>query len=154
MDQNTLETYMRLAMEEVGKAIEEHNSPYGAVLIDASGNVIATAHNTTRSSCDPTAHAEINLLRTAATQLQQIAFDGYAVVTNAESCSMCMSACIKAHIYTFYHGAPNGTAGMNMDPAIPASEVARLSKHPVTIHSNILATECVEQIIRGKKNLV
>jgi hypothetical protein len=62
-----------------------------------------------------------------------------------------MSAAIKARVYTFYHGAPNGIAGMHMDPAIPASEVASRSQKPITIFPNILSDECAAQIAHAKK---
>lgn len=151
MDKTKYEALMRIAMAEAELAIQEGNSPYGAVLVDNDGNIIAQGHNTAKSDCDPTAHAEINVLRKAAKKLGQVTFEGYGIVTNAESCSMCMSAAIKARVRTFYHGAPNGIAGMNMDPAIPASEVAKRSQQLITIISHILADECAEQIARAKK---
>ena len=57
-------------MEEASKAVAEGNAPYGAVLTDKNGNLIASAHNTARSSCDPTAHGEMNLLRKASQLLK------------------------------------------------------------------------------------
>ena len=63
MNQKVKEKLMRLAMSEADKAFREGNSPFGAVLADLEGNVIATAYNTTNNDIDPTAHAEINLIR-------------------------------------------------------------------------------------------
>jgi len=106
MDQIQIEALIELAQEEVEKAVEAGNPPSGAVLTDSQGKVIVTAHNTQNSSNDPTAHAEINLLRQAANILGRLTFEGYMLFCNAESCSMCMSACIKAKIKHFYYGAP------------------------------------------------
>ena len=54
---------MRQIMNEVDIAIEEGNSPFAAFLLDRDGNIKYKAHNTSNSDIDPTAHAEINLIR-------------------------------------------------------------------------------------------
>ena len=59
------ETLMRTVMLEVEKAIEEGNSPFGAILINENGNIIEKAHNTAKSMCNPVLHAEINLITKA-----------------------------------------------------------------------------------------
>jgi len=101
--QSFKEEMMRLCMEEAGKAIEGGNRPFGAVLVSEIGEVIARAHNTVNSSCDITAHAEINLLKDACNKLGRIDLSGYVVFCNAESCSMCMTAKIKAKINSVYY---------------------------------------------------
>ena len=63
MDVPRAEELMRFATEEVEKAIQEGNSPFGAILADAEGNVVARAHNTVNTETDATAHAEINIIR-------------------------------------------------------------------------------------------
>jgi len=63
MDLKTKYTLVALAMEEAQRAANDGNYPFGAVVSDAQGKVIASAHNTQNSDKDPTAHAEINLIR-------------------------------------------------------------------------------------------
>ena len=54
---------MRQIMNEVDIAIEEGNSPFAAFLLDRDDNIKYKVHNTSNSDIDPTAHAEINLIR-------------------------------------------------------------------------------------------
>ena len=137
------EDMMRLAMEEASKAIESGNRPFGAVLVSKTGEVIAKAHNTVNSSSDITAHAEINLLRNVCKELGKLDLSDYVIFCNAESCSMCMTAKIKAKIDFVYYGAPMGEYA---NPYIPPSEVASKSKNPIKIEVGILKSECIKQI--------
>lgn len=134
-------------MDEAEKGIANGNLPFGAVLADIKGKVIATAHNTTKSECDPTAHAEINLLRKACKKLQTTNLENYCMISNAESCPMCMSASIKAKIASFYFGAPSEK---NMDPNLTVFDVAKKSKCKLNIETGILKDECITQIKRGR----
>ena len=61
---------MNLALSEAASAFNEEEVPIGAVLISESGEMLASAHNQTISLSDPTAHAEILVLRHAAKQIQ------------------------------------------------------------------------------------
>jgi tRNA(Arg) A34 adenosine deaminase TadA len=69
------------------------------------GNILVTAHNTQNTDNDPTAHGEINALRQLGKIRKSRYLDGCVVFGNAEICSMCASACVKSHIYSFYFGA-------------------------------------------------
>lgn len=102
MDNETKERLVRIAQEEAEKAIEEGNSPFGAVLADFDGNVIETSHNTSNTSIDPTAHAEINLIKKSVSMLKTKDLSKYFLISNAQSCSMCMSAAIKSKIKILY----------------------------------------------------
>ena len=61
---------MRQVVQEVDIAIKEGNSPFSAFLLDMDGNILFKEHNTVNSDMDPTAHAEINLIRKACKELQ------------------------------------------------------------------------------------
>lgn len=98
---------MKKVMNEVDIAVSEGNSPFAAVLIDEKGNIIATAHNTAKSEQNPVLHAEINLITNACKKLHTRDSSKYCLVSNAWSCSMCMSASIKAKIKNFIYGAPS-----------------------------------------------
>lgn len=151
MKQSEQESIMRQVIELAAKAIKMGNSPYGAILINSAGKVMFKAYNTKESKKDPTAHAEMNLLRQACKKLNTLDLSGYCLFANAESCSMCMSAAIKANIQTFYFGAPNGQAYMNMDPLLPAEFVASKSRKNISITLGILANECAKQIKDAKE---
>lgn len=104
IDNNKIEKVMKLVMEEVKIAIHEGNSPFATFLLDREGNIIYKAHNTSNSDTDPTAHAEINLIRMACKELNTKDLSNYILISNAWSCSMCMSAAIKAKITNYIFG--------------------------------------------------
>src|SRR6185436_1602081 len=83
LDRATEERLVRLAMAQAAKAIDRGDAPFGAVLADADGRVLAKASNRQVSRHDPTAHGEITLLRVAARRLGRLTFEGLRVVTNA-----------------------------------------------------------------------
>lgn len=126
---------MRLAMQKAATAAEEGNFPFGAVMADADGLVLAVAQNTQETDRDPTAHAEINLIRQLAKEYKEELFDRFIMVSNAESCSMCFSAAIKAGIRIFIFGAPSEP---HMDPYLTVAEVARHSQRPLEITYGVL----------------
>jgi len=150
MDKEKQEELMRLAMREAELAAEEGNYPFGAVMVDTEGNVLAAAHNTQVTERDPTAHAEINLIRRLAKEYDEAEFSHFTLVCNAEACSMCFSAAIKAGIRSFIFGAPSEP---HMDPYLTVAEVARHSQSTLEITNGILQEKCVKQIkeIREKQ---
>jgi len=134
---------MRLAMLEAAKAAEEGNYPFGAVMTDSDGLVLASAHNTQVVDRDPTAHAEINLIRQLAKEYDEEQFSCLTLISNAEACSMCFSAAIKVGIRTFIFGAPSEP---HMDPYLTVAEVARHSQSQLDITYGVLRDECAQQI--------
>ena len=143
------EALVRLAIAEAEKAAALGNAPFGALLINPQGEVELSAFNTQRSDLDPTAHAEINLLREAGKKFKTIYFPGYSIVGNAEACSMCMSAAIKSKITSFLFGA---FAEPSMDPELPAKVVAAKAKSIISLIGGVLAHECMIQITQVRKS--
>ena len=135
-------------MAEVDKALSRGDAPFGAALVDSAGQVLVLASNTSRSTGDPTAHAEINLLRQASSKLGTRKFGDYGVVTNAASCAMCLSAMIMAGVKSYYYGAPPEP---DADPPTTPEELSGISRLKMSITSGILAEECERQILRDQK---
>jgi tRNA(adenine34) deaminase len=147
--QTMVEQFVRLAQEDAAQAIAEGNAPFGAILTDEQGNVVARAHNTQVSTGDPTAHSEINLLRAIVRQLHRLTFEDYHLFSNAEPCSMCMSACIKAKVLHIYFGAPHES---HLDPYLPAQQVAAASREEIHLYPDVLKESCVQQIAEARKH--
>ncbi len=79
--------------------------PVGAILIDASGTLIAVGFNQPISTQDPTAHAEIVALRAAAQKLGNYRLPGTTLVVTVEPCLMCAGALISARVARVVYGA-------------------------------------------------
>ena len=139
---------IRECQSEAEKSIAEGNPPFGCVITDGNGSILTKAHNTQDTDCDPTAHAEITALRQLGKERKSRYLDDCIIFANAESCSMCFSAAIKAHIKVFYFGAPSEA---KMDPWLTVRDVAAKATTPLAIQSSILADECAAQILRGRQ---
>ena len=142
------EELMKVVMEEVDQAIKEGNSPFGAILIDEQGNIIERAHNTAKSMCNPVLHAEINLISNACKKLNTRDLSRYYIMSNAWSCSMCMSASIKAKIQNFIYGAPSES---DMNPNITIFDIKEKTTTKLDIETGILKDECQLQIENARK---
>lgn len=143
------ENLMRTVMHEVEEAIKEGNSPFGAILIDENGNIIEKAHNTAKSMCNPVLHAEINLITKACKKLDTSDLSKYYIMSNAWSCSMCMSACIKAKIQNFIYGAPSES---DMNPNITIFDIKEKTNNKLNIEIGVLQDECQLQIENARQN--
>ena len=140
---------MRLAMRESQMAADEGNYPFGAVISDLEGNVIAVEHNTQETERDPTAHAEINLIRKLSKVYKPDEFNNFCLVSNAESCSMCFSASIKAGIVHYIFGAPSE---IHMEPYLTVAEVAKYCRVKLDITFGVLKEKCKRQIAEIRSN--
>lgn len=96
---------MNLGIEEARKTMNENKGgPFGAVITDFNGNVIAVASNMVLESHDPTAHAEIMAIRRASEKLGTHDLSDYILYATGYPCPMCLSAIIWANIKKVYYG--------------------------------------------------
>ncbi|MBE9542077.1 MAG: nucleoside deaminase, partial [Proteobacteria bacterium] len=98
------EEYMRMALDEAKQALKEGEIPIGAVLV-FEGEVLARAHNMPISSNDPTAHAEIIVLREAALKKKNYRLPKTALYVTVEPCLMCTGALVHARVEKLIFGA-------------------------------------------------
>lgn len=112
--ENPHETFMQMAIDQALAAGREDEVPVGAVIVDAERRVLASDHNRTIENCDPSAHAEINVLRAAARQIQNYRLLSTTLYVTVEPCAMCMGAIVHARVKTLVFGASDpkwGAAG-------------------------------------------
>ena len=102
---------MSLALEQARKAEEEGEVPVGAVLVK-DDLLIAKAHNQPISTNDPTAHAEIQLLRAAGKKLKNYRLTGTSLYVTLEPCAMCLGAIMHARVEHVVFGAYDPKTGV------------------------------------------
>lgn len=96
---------MEAAIKEALKGVQSNDGgPFGAV-IARNGEIIASAHNEVLKLNDPTAHAEIQVIRRASKLLNRFDLSDCKLYTSCECCPMCLSAAIWAKIPVVYYGA-------------------------------------------------
>jgi guanine deaminase len=96
---------MTLAIEEAKKTMNDDiGGPFGAAIISPEGKIVAVASNAVLDSHDPTAHAEINVIRKATAHIQNHDLSGYTLITTAYPCPMCLGAIMWANIKEVYYG--------------------------------------------------
>lgn len=114
---------MRVALVEARRAEEEGEVPIGAVLV-RDEVALAAAHNAPIALRDPTAHAEILVLRAAARRQRAYRLPGTTLYATVEPCAMCLGAALHARVARVVYGAPDpkgGAAGSVVDlSAVPA----------------------------------
>ncbi|TDB80920.1 nucleoside deaminase [Actinomadura sp. KC216] len=131
---------MRLALREARLAFEGGEIPVGAVVLDASGNVIGTGHNDRERSADPTGHAEIIAMRGAAAALGGWRLSGCTLVVTLEPCTMCAGASVQARLDRVVYGAVDPKAGA-VGSLWDVVRDRRLNHRPEVI-AEVLADEC------------
>jgi len=138
------ERFMRIALEEAHLALVEGEVPVGAVLV-SEGEVIARAHNMPILLQDPTAHAEILVLREAALRKRNYRLPNSLLYVTVEPCLMCAGALLQARIARVIFGAFDPRAGACGSVYDVLSKIGKASM--ITVASGVLEKEC-RQIIQ------
>lgn len=107
----TFVSHMDAALDEARAAARRGEVPVGAVLVDATGRVLARAGNRTRELNDPTAHAEILAIRSACALLGQERLPDCDLYVTLEPCPMCAGAISFARLRRLYYGAADPKSG-------------------------------------------
>jgi tRNA(adenine34) deaminase len=114
--------------------------PVGAVAVDQAGTVLAAAGNEREIRNDPTAHAEILVLREASRRLRSWRLTGLTLVVTLEPCAMCAGAIVLARVARLVFGAFDPKAGA-VSSLFDVVRDPRLN-HRVDVRSGILEDEC------------
>ena len=139
------EKYMKMALEEAEKAGQRGEVPVGALLLKGD-QVLAKDHNRCIELSDPTAHAEILVLRKGGEILKNYRLNDTVMYVTAEPCPMCVSAMVHGRISRLVFGA--------LEPKFGAVESKfkllddKGSNHKVKVDRGILEKECF-QILKG-----
>jgi tRNA(adenine34) deaminase len=136
--------YMRLALAAADRAPEHGDVPIGAILVDAGGKVLGEGHNRREIDSDPTAHAEIVVLREAARARQSWRLDGTTMYVTLEPCPMCAGALVNARVSRVVWGCADEKAGA-MGSLFVIGCDPRLN-HRLDVRGRVLAEACAERL--------
>lgn len=137
--------FMRLALEEAGLAFAEGEVPVGAVIVKG-GDVLGIAHNLRESSNDPSAHAEVLVLRYGAEKACNWRLSGTTLYVTKEPCIMCSGAIVNSRIERLVYGCRDPRAG-GVDSLYNILGDKRLN-HRVEVVSGVLEDECASILKR------
>lgn len=148
------EILMSAAIKAAITAGENGEIPIGACLTNENGEIVAVAGNRTITDNDPTAHAEILVLRSAAAKIGNYRLSGATVYTTIEPCAMCAGALVNARIKRLVFGAHDLRFGA-VETLFRICDNSSLN-HRIEIKSGVSANECrtlMQDFFRRKRNL-
>lgn len=137
--------WMDRALQLAVMARDAGEVPVGAVMV-LDGSEIGAGFNAPITGCDPTAHAEIQALRSAARRVGNYRLPGATLYVTLEPCTMCVGAIVHGRISRLVYGAAEPKAG-----AVASARQTLHDKHfnwQVDVTAGVLATECSEIIQR------
>jgi len=134
------ETCMRMALDEGRLAGERGEVPVGAVLVDQEGRVLARDGNRTIEHHDPSAHAEMMVLRAAGQKAANYRLTGATLYVTLEPCVMCAGAMVHARIGRLVYGATDPKAGGMVSRYQVGGD--GLLNHRIPVAGGLLAEEC------------
>ncbi|MGB2670646.1 MAG: tRNA adenosine(34) deaminase TadA [Candidatus Acidiferrum sp.] len=131
--------FIQLAIEEARTAAAAGEVPIGALIVHG-GNILARSGNRTIRDCDPTAHAEVIVIREAARSFKNYRLAGTTLYVTIEPCSMCAGAIIQARIPRLVYGAddPKGGAVRSCFEVLTNASL----NHQVEVVPGILSEDC------------
>jgi tRNA(adenine34) deaminase len=137
--------FMQIALEEARAAATAGEVPVGAVLVrESDGKVVARGANRTIRDCDPTAHAEVVVLREASRALGNYRLAGTTLYVTIEPCSMCAGAIIQARVPRVVYGCDDIKGGA-VRSCFEILSHPKLN-HQVEVTAGVLAAECATVI--------
>lgn len=136
------EELMRLALEVAHSATRTGDVPVGAIIVNGDGIIIGKGFNEREANNDPTAHAEVVAIRSAATRLEKSRLDGCTLIVTLEPCAMCAGAIAQSRISQLVFGAWDEKAGAVGSVWDVLRDPRSIFKVEVT--SGVLERECAE----------
>jgi tRNA(adenine34) deaminase len=145
------DTFMRAALDQARLGLAAGEVPVGAVLVVGDA-IVASAFNQPITASDPTAHAEVQVLREAARAIGNYRLTDATVYVTVEPCLMCVGAMVHARVREVVYGAPEPKAGALVS-AIRALDHPSLN-HRFVVTGGVLEDECraiIQEFFRQKR---
>jgi tRNA(adenine34) deaminase len=138
-DDQDHERFMRMALQEAQRAMDNGEVPVGCVIVQ-DGHVIGKGHNQRETLQDPTAHAEIIAITAAAVHLNSWRLEKTRMYVTLEPCPMCAGAIILSRIPEVWYGAKDPKAGA-CGSLLNLLEDERFNHQP-EVHTGLMEMEC------------
>lgn len=135
---------MQAALEMAAAAERLGEVPVGAVVLNASGEVLGRGYNRCISDHDPTGHAEIVALRAAAAHVGNYRLPGLALYVTLEPCAMCMGAMLHARLARVVFGAADPKTGA-CGSVLDLPDLAQLNHH-TTVQGGVMGEVCAARL--------
>jgi tRNA(Arg) A34 adenosine deaminase TadA len=154
MRKKNYEEFMRIAIKEAAISLKEGNNGFGAVLVKDS-RIIATAHDSEVTDSDPTAHAEMNLIRIASRRCHGD-LSGCTLISTHEPCPMCMGALVWAKVSEVVYGASiKDTVKLGKNRIrLSCREIAKKSPWKLKVRGGVLKEQCLLLYNDGVRKLI
>ncbi len=146
------EYFIKIAIEQAIKAQKMGEVPIGACIVGSDETILAAAGNLTITNSDPTAHAEILVLRKAAKNIGNYRLTDCTVYTTIEPCVMCAGALVNARVKRLVYGADDERFGA-VRTRFELCDNSSLN-HKIEIRSGVLAEQCkalIQEFFRDKR---
>jgi tRNA(adenine34) deaminase len=147
----TPDDFMRAALEQARLGLAAGEVPIGAALV-VGDRIVARAFNQPIASCDPTAHAEVLVLREAARELGNYRLTEATVYVTVEPCLMCVGALVQARVREVVYGTAEPKTGALVS-TLRALDVPGLN-HRFAVSGGVLEAECrgiLQQFFQEKR---
>jgi tRNA(adenine34) deaminase len=137
------EKWMRIALLEAEKALEQEDVPIGAIAV-LNDEIIGRGHNQREADQDPTAHAEMIAIRQAAQHIGHWRLENVTLYCSLEPCAMCAGAMVLARLPRLVYATtdPKAGAGGSIMNIVTHPQL----NHQVDVANGLFADEAAEQI--------
>jgi len=149
------QNFMEEALKEAALSLQEGNKGFGAVLA-RNGEVVAKARDSENTDSDPTAHAEMKVIRDACKSLKRGILEDCVIVSTHEPCPMCTGALVWARVSEIVYGtsiAKSKSQGRSMID-LSCEEIVRRSPWQPKVSGGILEDRCSELYDDATRKLV
>ena len=117
--------FMQMAIDISVENVKSGGGPFGAVIV-RNGEMLATGANRVTANNDPTAHAEVNAIRSACAKVGDFKLKGSTCYTSCEPCPMCLSALYWAGVERIFYGNTKDDAkAINFGDSFIYDEIAK-----------------------------
>jgi tRNA(adenine34) deaminase len=138
------EYFMRIALAEADLAAGKGEVPVGCVLVDPSNREVARGHNLRETLADPTAHAEMVVIREAAARILGWRLEQMTAYVTLEPCAMCAGALVQARVRRLVYACADPKGGA-VDTMFGIGRDARLN-HRFAVTAGVLADESAARL--------